>query len=47
MAIQIRNRFPDFKTDFKNDTGLDFNKENMSTYAQYVNARCSDIYRVK
>jgi hypothetical protein len=43
MAITISNKFLSFKTSFKEDTGLDFNKENMSLYIQYFNARCNDI----
>lgn len=43
MAINITNKFLLLKNEFKNDTGLDFNKENMGLYIQYFNARCNDI----
>jgi len=42
MPITIENRFLKFKSEFKNDTGLEFNKENMSLYMQYICARCED-----
>lgn len=41
--IQIENKFLKLKEDFKSDTGLEFNKENMGLYIQYFNARCNDI----
>ena len=43
MAITIENKFLTLKDEFKSDTGLEFNKENMEFYTQYFNARCSDI----
>ena len=39
---KISNRFNDLKKDFKTDTGLDFNKDNMELYIQYFNARMTD-----
>jgi len=41
--IQIENKFLKLKDEFKNDTGLEFNKENMGIYIQYFNARCNDV----
>lgn len=41
--IQIENKFLKLKEEFKSDTGLEFNKENMGLYIQYFNARCNDI----
>ncbi len=41
--IQIENKFLKLKDEFKNDTGLEFNKENMEIYIQYFNARCNDV----
>lgn len=40
--ITLENKFLKFKDDFKKDTGLEFGKENMNLYVQYVTARCSD-----
>ena len=41
--ITVKNNFHTFKEDFKKDTGLEFNKENMSIYLQYYSARMTDI----
>ena len=41
--IQVENKFLKLKDEFKNDTGLEFNKENMGIYIQYFNARCNDV----
>lgn len=43
MPIEIENKFLKLKDDFKKDTGLEFNKENMGLYIQYVNARFNDV----
>ncbi len=40
--IQIKNNFSALKHEFKTDTGLEANKENMSLYIQYYNARMND-----
>ena len=41
--IKIENKFLKLKEEFKSDTGLEFNKENMGLYIQYFNARCNDM----
>ncbi len=43
MATEILNNFPKFKDQFKTDTGLEYNKENMSLYIQYFNSRMNDM----
>lgn len=43
MAIKLENKFLKLEDEFKTDTGLEFNKENMGLYIQYFNARCNDI----
>jgi hypothetical protein len=40
--VTILNNFLKLKDDFKADTGFEFNKENMSLYIQYFNARMND-----
>ena len=40
--IKIESRFEIYKTEFKKDTGLDFNAANVELYIAYYNARCSD-----
>ncbi len=37
-----RNRYNEFKQDFKKDTGLDYNAQNLEMYIQYYNARVND-----
>ncbi|MGG9970389.1 hypothetical protein ACQ33O_01240 [Ferruginibacter sp. SUN002] len=41
--VEIFNNFKNLKNDFKADTGLDVNSENMSTYIAYYNARINDM----
>jgi hypothetical protein len=36
------NRYNIFKQDFKKDTGLDYNAQNLERYIQYYNARVND-----
>lgn len=43
MAITLLNNFNKLKDNFKSDTGLEANKENMSLYIQYYNARMNDM----
>lgn len=40
--MTIKNNYETFKTDFKKDTGLDYNKDTVSEYLQYLNFRTSD-----
>lgn len=42
MTRQIKNNFSAFKADFKKDTGLDFNPDNMDKYIAYYHARMTD-----
>lgn len=42
MSINIKNNFETFKADFKKDTGLDFSKDTISIYLQYLNFRLND-----
>ena len=42
MSIKIKNNYETFKSDFKKDTGLDYGKETVSQYLQYLNFRLND-----
>jgi len=42
MSIKIKNNYKTFKSDFKKDTGLDYGKETVSQYLQYLNFRLND-----
>ncbi len=40
--VTIKNNFDAYKSDFKKDTGLDFNPTNMQLYIAYFKARTAD-----
>ena len=40
--MQIKNNYEIFKADFKKDTGLDYNKDTVSEYLQYLNFRLNE-----
>ncbi|MCM4151938.1 hypothetical protein DHD05_10075 [Arenibacter sp. N53] len=42
MSIRIQNNYDAFKADFKKDTGLDYSKDTISEYLQYINFRQTD-----
>ncbi|WP_445956413.1 hypothetical protein [Yeosuana sp.] len=42
MSIRTQNNYEAFKSDFKKDTGLDYSKDTISEYLQYINFRQSD-----
>lgn len=42
MSIRIQNNYDVFKSDFKKDTGLDYSKDTISEYLQYINFRQTD-----
>jgi hypothetical protein len=42
MSINIKNNYETFKSGFKKDTGLNYSKETVSEYLQYLNFRIND-----
>jgi len=41
-TIMFKNNFAHYKEQFKDDTGLDYNSENLPLYLAYLNARLAD-----
>ena len=42
--IKLASNFDIYKEDFTKETGLEINKDNMSTYIQYYHARTTDNF---
>ena len=40
--IKLASNFDTYKEEFTKETGLEINKENMTTYIQYYHARTTD-----